>query len=372
MHVENVDPVAEKLQSFLNSGILPQESMFYILLKNAVSYVDWLVRRKENHSLQFQWDNEVLQFLESVEYYGGRKVVNLLRGPGHDGEGRSSAVSGFDWTKWNWPLPGKTTRDKMYSGYSTENGINAKYLQSFLQISSGPDSHILTLYEDENVKIIPVALAKDGMQLKPGLLYDSKQGKLIGSTLDLDYDFIKQGEPNKDTLKKSMVQEAKVMCLTTLDAKFALPVGVNHFSKGLTAADTLAMIKKEAQEINVCLNHLQHSRTDTNSVPTNCFSNCTDCTELETVCNACKAKGHTVIEPALRPCDDCLEKKMQCIKAAVICVSEDSESRNAGAQKELLKKRKTSLIRDCPLFLHFQMAYTLQRESCKVSQIGSC
>ena len=75
-----------------------------------------------------------------------------------------------------------------------------------MQISSGPDSHILTLYEDENVKIIPVALAKDGMQLKPGLLYDSKQGKLIGSTLDLDYDFIKQGEPNKDTLKKSMVQ----------------------------------------------------------------------------------------------------------------------------------------------------------------------
>ena len=116
VHVENVDPVAEKLQSFLNSGILPQESMFYILLKNAVSYVDWLVRRKENHSLQFQRANEVLQFLESVEYYGGRKVVNLLRGPGHDGEGRSSAVSGFDWTKWNWPLPGKTTRDKMYNG----------------------------------------------------------------------------------------------------------------------------------------------------------------------------------------------------------------------------------------------------------------
>ena len=76
VHVENVDPVAEKLQSFVNSGILPQESMFYILLKNAVSYVDWLVRRKENHCLQFQWDNEVLQFLESVEYHGGRKVVN--------------------------------------------------------------------------------------------------------------------------------------------------------------------------------------------------------------------------------------------------------------------------------------------------------
>lgn len=40
VHVEYVDPVAQKLQSFLNSGMLPTESMFYILPKNAVSYVD--------------------------------------------------------------------------------------------------------------------------------------------------------------------------------------------------------------------------------------------------------------------------------------------------------------------------------------------
>jgi hypothetical protein len=337
IHIAHVDPVAEKLQSFLNAGILPKESMFYILLKNAVSYVDWLVKRKENHSLQFQWDNEVLQFLESLEYHGGRKVVNLLRGPGHDGEGPSGAVSGFDWKKWNWPLPGKTTRDKMYSGYSTENGIYAPLLQSFLQLSSEANSDILTLYEDSTVKIIPVALAKDGMQLKPGLLYDSRQGKIIGSTLNLDYNYIKQGEPEKDTLKSSIVQEAEAMCLTTLDAKFSLPVGVNHLTKGLTALDTFNMMKNETQEINVCLDHLQHSRTDSIIVQKTCCSHCAICTELGTVCDACSDKGHTVTEPALRPCDSCLEKEIQCIKAAVVCVSEDSESRNSGAQKELVR-----------------------------------
>ena len=157
-----------------------------------------------------------------------------MRGPGHDGEG-SGGISGFDWTKWNWPLPGKTTRDTMYSGYLTENGILAPFLQSFLQLSSAADSEIITLYEDKTVKIIPVALAKDAMQLKPGLVYDSKQGKLIGSTFNLNYDFIHKGEPDKETLKASMVQEAEVMCLTTIDAKFALPVGVNHLLKGLTA-----------------------------------------------------------------------------------------------------------------------------------------
>lgn len=46
VHVENVDPVAEKLQSFLNFGILPQESMFYILLKNAVSRLACKEKRK--------------------------------------------------------------------------------------------------------------------------------------------------------------------------------------------------------------------------------------------------------------------------------------------------------------------------------------
>lgn len=33
-------------------------------------------------------------------------------------------------------------------------------------------------------------------------------------------------------------------------------------------------------------------------------------------------------------------KKIQCIKAAVVCVSEDSESRNAGAQKELMREKE--------------------------------
>ena len=96
-------------------------------------------------------------------------------------------------------------------------------------MSSEPGAGILTLYEDSSVKIIPVALAKDAMQLKPGLLYDSRQAKFIGNTLNLDYSFIKQGEPDKDTLKNSAVQEAEVMCLTTLDAKFSMPLWGKSF-----------------------------------------------------------------------------------------------------------------------------------------------
>ena len=89
--------------------------MFYSLLENSVNYVHWVNERKRNHSLQFQWDSEVLQFVETLEYHGGRRVVNLLRGSGHEGEG-GSGIHTFDWKKWNWPLPGKTTRDSNMKG----------------------------------------------------------------------------------------------------------------------------------------------------------------------------------------------------------------------------------------------------------------
>ena len=89
-------------------------------------------------------------------------------------------------------------------------------------------------------------LAKDGMQMKPGLLYYSKQGNLVGSTLNPNYNYIGNDEPDRDVIKPSLVQEVEIWCLRTLDAKFFLPVGVHNLSKGLTAAETSAMMKKEA------------------------------------------------------------------------------------------------------------------------------
>lgn len=117
-----LDPVAEKLQCFIDSGLLARDSMFYSLLENSVNYVHWLNQRKRNHSLQFQWDSEIFQFVETLEYHGGRRVVNLLRGSGREGEG-GSGIRTFDWQKWNWLLPVTTIQDKQYEGYTTEDGI---------------------------------------------------------------------------------------------------------------------------------------------------------------------------------------------------------------------------------------------------------
>lgn len=183
----------------------------------------------------------------------------------------------------------------MYTGYTTEDGIQVPLLQSFLELASAPDSEIATLYEDSKVKVIPVMLSKDGMQLKPGLLYDSRQGKLICTTLDIDYNYVKNNsEPDRNMLKKTMVREAEVMCLTTADSKFALPVGVNHLTKGLTAADTFGMIKREIRQLNVCLHHLKYRLVDAKNVilkdAQKCCSNCSDCLESQNICQTCFGK----------------------------------------------------------------------------------
>ena len=65
VHLEYVDPVAQKLQSFLDSSILPKESMFYILLKNAVNFVDWLVKGKKTTAFNFSGTMKSSSFLKA-------------------------------------------------------------------------------------------------------------------------------------------------------------------------------------------------------------------------------------------------------------------------------------------------------------------
>ena len=42
----------------------------------------------------------------------------------------------------------------------------------------------------EQVRVVPVTVQKDEMALKPGMQVDSRQGKVIGTTHDIDYKYI--------------------------------------------------------------------------------------------------------------------------------------------------------------------------------------
>ena len=91
-----MDPICSKLDILLHTNILDRKSIFYTLLKNAVEYVEWLLIRKDNKGVQFEWDAPVIEFAESLEYHGHEKVLNLLHGPGHLSEGKGG-IKSFDW-----------------------------------------------------------------------------------------------------------------------------------------------------------------------------------------------------------------------------------------------------------------------------------
>ena len=118
-------------------------------------------------------------------------------------------------------------------------------MTAFLELAATPDSRIIPLYENNRVKVIPAFCAKDGMQLKPGLVFDERQGILVGSTDTIDYKYVKTNpSPDKDHLRKTIVQEAECIALTTADIHFGIPVGVNYIAKGLNSKSNSAHFQK--------------------------------------------------------------------------------------------------------------------------------
>ena len=189
LRTKAIDPICSKLGRLLSSGALDRNSMFFLMLKNAVEYVEWLQQRQSDASLRFQWDDEIIEFIETLEYHGHENVVNLLRGSGHLNQGKGG-VKAFDWMNWNWPLPGRTTRKKNRSGYTTADGVLSYLLLSILKLVSTSDCKVTVLHEDNLVKVIPVFSVKNAMQVKPGFSFDENQKRIIGSTLSIDYIFM--------------------------------------------------------------------------------------------------------------------------------------------------------------------------------------
>lgn len=107
-HYTYWDTVCEKLQGLLDDGIMQKESIFYLYLKNALSFVTDI----KDPKLHFQWDPEILQFVESLEYHGHEKNMNLLRGPGFwvlVKEGQTSLIGLLGTGQYQRRLQGKRT-----------------------------------------------------------------------------------------------------------------------------------------------------------------------------------------------------------------------------------------------------------------------
>ncbi len=344
---EFLDPTCEKLHNLLSQGELKKDDMFFKLIENSTNYISWLRDRQADHSLQFQWDNDILLFSETLEYHGHEKIYNLLRGAAHAGSGKGG-IKTFNSANWNIPLPSRNARHKK-RGYSTENGLHTNKVTSFLMIAD--NDPVKPLYENESVKIIPIILSKDAMAIKPGFTYDRRQGKLVGSTINLDFNYVSNNRtPDLEALRASAVQEAEAVSMTSADFRYSLPIGANYLTKGITSDETLNQLQQLAMSSQVCLEHLSNdSSLDMHGIlvsGTKCIeeSTCTVCFEMGVVCDECKLKGHTSTKPALRACNMCLKNKCKCLRVMPLGWAMDSESRNTAAQDKFEEEKKNATV----------------------------
>lgn len=349
-----MDPVCAKLQDFLQNGYLSREHIFYKLIKNAVDFVISVNNdfSKEN---QFEWDSEILEFLDSVEHYGHEATINLLRGPGFykravDKAAKTTAMPKFNWQSWNWPLPGRTTRQKRNKGrYTTRNGMYWPLIQNFLDIISDEKSGIEHIFycQETKLKLFAVTSQEDGIALKPGLRVDFHQAKVIGASDPIDLQYIRDHNPPKtEELKKVMVKEAHCTCIQTLDGKFAMPVGVHYLPSGTTGEEQLKLSVESIEYIQTCLSCIKKGKMSFEGSVLKgngqCKSRCSECIAQQAVCQSCKEIGHKFVHPTLRACDECLNEGGECVRMVALAWIMDSESKNKNSQKALSQNQRNN------------------------------
>lgn len=126
-----------------------------------------------------------------------------------------------------------STRKKNCTGYTTDSGLHKNLLQRFLKLANDKNSGVIPLVNNDTVKVIPIALKKGGMALKPGMQVDSRQGLIIGTTEKIDYKYIQENaKPDPEKLQDIFIKEAECYCALSLDRKVNLPLGVDDINRG--------------------------------------------------------------------------------------------------------------------------------------------
>ena len=131
------------LQQEIELKKLDWDHIFYRCLKSTLEFA----QKSSDPREQFKHDETVSTYMETLEFHGKPKTMNLLPGQGHRNQGCGRTFQ-FNWKDWNLPfVPSKTTHDKNKAGYTTRNGIIKSLLVAYLLLSKLEDSGVQPLLQ---------------------------------------------------------------------------------------------------------------------------------------------------------------------------------------------------------------------------------
>lgn len=82
----------------------------------------------------------MLEFFNTIQYLGGQKVTNFVRGPMNFGMGE---IRHFNFSKVNLSGPSKYASSKLKIDYTTESGVHKVLVQSLHKLTKHTFSSLI-------------------------------------------------------------------------------------------------------------------------------------------------------------------------------------------------------------------------------------
>ena len=336
--IDNADPVCQMLESLIRKNVISRTGILYKQLRDVLSQ-----RINPLH----EYDNDVIEYHNSIAYLGGGRTANFVRGPMAAGCGKKGS-SGIDQRNIHMNLggPSATTRLKHQAGYTTKSGVNHPLSVCHYNLCQNDPSYII---DNAVVSVIPIVLSNDGNQLKAAMEFDERLKRIIGLDFDVDLEYIKKNPiPSPSMLKEHLVVEVVISSLTTLDNKISVPCITEYVPKsGKTGENLTKNFTNIIKTVQCCLACTQGASSDEHVytyMDTGCSSLCQQCLDQGCICSDCQDIGHESIYPSLRACNKCISVGKKCIRRTVFVLCTDCEEGNKKSFETFIESIKKQTI----------------------------
>ena len=186
----------------------------------------------------FRWDKDIVLWALTLQYHGGKLVIDRIRGKGSEGLGNHGHLE-IDPKNWNLFLPANSTLRSYLPHVDCYQGVSVDLVTDIKQAIASKSVH------DGDTEIT-AGISFDEMEIKSGLVYFKRTGQLIG-TVDGILSEKNVGTLNWIKLRSQLATHVFQLFITTTDGSACFPLG--FFPSGALKGKRIFEIIKSIKEV---------------------------------------------------------------------------------------------------------------------------
>ena len=346
---------------FRETGALPNNHVLVDIMRSSMLQAVGVNVSGEDFS---SW--ETLQ--KALLHHGGQRILNLLVGPGHHGEGAHWGTNQFTPSQWFgvFNMPGSRARSLRADVRATLT--QGAVLRDVLRCDAVHEGIGALAIKRPLSRVTLLTLATDAVCMAPGLQHSVRTLQLVGAKCGpLDLKSLNAMAPTAELELNSSMMEFTLSTLSTREGsrQFDMPVGM----WACTSGGGLAVAKARHNEVfpllMACTECIERAVKKGGNAELTCEPTCPwgKCDfERAIVCSTCGELGVTSTRPLERPCASCLRLvergglprgKCVCRRRSAVFLASDCESRELSLMGQLdLSGFKGVLTRGVPDLVH--------------------